>query len=100
MYYLTDGERAALVGWLIGGYSFLSYFLFVSRPSLSIYIYIINGLPQTTSEAMLLWSLSGDRNNFIMLGKKIINKFIGIFTRTEKKKKKQVSLGVNFKLTN
>lgn len=39
MYYLTDGERAALVGWLIGGYSFLSYFLFVSRPSLSIYIY-------------------------------------------------------------
>lgn len=43
-----------------------------------------------------MWSLSGDRNNFIMLGKKIINKFIGIFTRTEKKKKKTSKLRCKF----
>lgn len=67
MYYLMEGERAALVGGLLSDYRFsITVFFFpFSRP----YIYIyISRLSQTMWEAVLLWPHCGDKNNFIIVG--------------------------------
>lgn len=67
MYYLMEGERAALVGGLLSDYRFsiTVFFSPFSRP----YIYIyISRLSQTMWEAVLLWPHCGDKNNFIIVG--------------------------------
>lgn len=68
MYYLMEGERAALVGGLLSDYRFsITVFFFPLFETLYIYIYI-SRLSQTMWEAVLLWPHCGDKNNFIIVG--------------------------------
>lgn len=99
MYYLADGERAALVGWLIGGYSFLCHIFSSFQGPLSLSIYIYNLWSPANyvgghAVVVTLWR----QEQLYNAGKKIN---LQEFSRElRKRKKKQVSLGVNFKLTN
>lgn len=85
MYYLMEGERAALVGGLLSDYRFsVTVSSILLRPS--IYIYLVSLANHVGGYAVVatLWR----QEQLYYCGKKNIE-FIGIFTRTDKKEKKK-----------
>lgn len=96
MYYLMEGERAALVGGLLSDYRFSITVFFppFSRPYIYIYIYI-SSLANHVGGCAVVATLWRQEQLYYCGIKKNIE-FIGIFTRMDKKKKKASKLRCKF----